>query len=58
MTEPSRPDAAGPPEVDQPALAAALEEIRDLDDRPLPEHHDRLRSVHEAMHAVLNPTTD
>lgn len=56
MNEPTTPAPAGPPEVDHPALAAALSEIRDLEDQPLSEHHERLQSVHDTMHAVLNPT--
>ncbi len=58
MTEPSTPAATAPPEVDHPTLAAALAEIGDLDARPLAEHHERLRAVHEAMHTVLNPSAD
>lgn len=58
MTEHTAPAAAEPPEVDHPALAAALAEIGDLDSRPLAEHHERLQAVHEAMYTVLNPSAD
>ena len=58
MSDPTAPVPVGPSEVEHPALAAALEEIRDLDAQPLAEHHERLRAVHEAMHAVLNPGSD
>lgn len=58
MNESPTPAPPGPPEVDHPALAAALAEIRDLDTQPLSEHHERLRTVHEAMHTVLNPSAD
>ena len=57
MSEPTT-SADTPPVVDNPAVTAALEEIRDLDARPLAEHHERLSSVHEALHAVLNPSAD
>ena len=43
-------------EVEHPALAAALQEVAGLDDRPLAEHHERLSRAHEALHAVLHPT--
>ncbi|MFL6026852.1 MAG: hypothetical protein ACJ72G_14035 [Friedmanniella sp.] len=45
----------GPPEVDHPAIAAALTEVADLDDRPLAEHQARLSRVHEVLHDVLHP---
>ena len=55
-----RPPTATPPSAGQaeehPALAAALQEVADLDDRPLAEHHERLSRAHEALQAVLDPT--
>lgn len=57
MSEPT-PAAAGPPAVDHPAVAAALQEIADLDARPLAEHHERISSVHEVLHAALHPSAD
>jgi hypothetical protein len=47
-----------PPEVDHPGLALALQQIGDLDSRPLAEHHDRLAAVHEVLHDVLHPDPD
>jgi len=58
MSEPTTTVAGEPPVVDHPSVTAALEEIRDLDARPLAEHHERLSRVHEALHTVLNPSTD
>jgi len=51
-------DAPAPPVVDHPVVAAALREVADLDDRPLPEHHDRLSRAHEVLHGVLHPEQD
>ncbi len=45
----------GPPAVEHPEVAAALDQVADLDDRPLAEHHDRLSRVHEVLHGVLHP---
>ena len=44
-----------PPEVDHPVIAEALQEVADLDDRPLAEHQSRLSRVHEVLHGVLHP---
>jgi hypothetical protein len=44
-----------PPAVDHPGIAAALQEVADLDDRPLTEHQGRLSRVHEVLHDVLHP---
>ena len=44
-----------PPEVDHPDIAAALQQVADLDDRPLTEHQERLSRVHEVLHDVLHP---
>jgi hypothetical protein len=51
----AEPAAGTVPDVDHPRLAEALERVRDLDDRPLAEHHDRLVEVHEVLHDVLHP---
>jgi hypothetical protein len=48
-------DRTPPPEVDHPAIAEALGEVADLDDRPLAEHQSRLSRVHEVLHDVLHP---
>ncbi len=45
----------GPPEVDQPEVAAALGLVADLDEHPLEVHHERLSRVHEVLHGVLQP---
>jgi hypothetical protein len=47
-----------PPEVDHPAIAEALQEVADLDDRPLAEHQARLSRAHEVLHDVLHPGSD
>jgi hypothetical protein len=47
-----------PPDVDHPGIAAALQEVADLDDRPLAEHQARLSRVHEVLHDVLHPDPD
>jgi hypothetical protein len=44
-----------PPAVDHAGIAAALQEVADLDDRPLGEHQGRLSRVHEVLHDVLHP---
>jgi hypothetical protein len=57
MTSDSAPVAGTtpPPDVDHPAIAEALREVADLDDRPLAEHQARLSRVHEVLHDVLHP---
>ena len=47
-----------PPDVDHPGIAAALQEVADLDERPLDEHQARLSHVHEVLHDVLHPDPD
>ena len=44
-----------PPAVDHPAITEALQQVADLEDRPLAEHHARLSRVHEVLHEVLHP---
>jgi hypothetical protein len=58
MTGQPAHEAANPPEVDHPDIAAALQEVADLDDRPLAEHQARLSRVHEVLHDVLHPDRD
>ena len=52
------PGQPTPPRVEHPGVAAALDELAGLDDRPLGEHQARLRRVHEVLHGVLHPETD
>ena len=47
-----------PPRVEHPGIAAALDELAGLDDRPLTEHQARLSRVHGVLHGVLHPETD
>ena len=58
MTGHPAPEAAGPPDIDHPEIAEALQELADLDDRPLAEHQARLSRVHEVLHDVLHPDPD
>jgi hypothetical protein len=51
-------EAPEPPDVDHPDIAAALQELAGLDDRPLTEHQTRLSRVHEVLHEVLHPDRD
>ena len=52
------PGQPAPPRVEHPGIAAALEELAGLDDRPLSEQQARLTRVHEVLHGVLHPETD
>ena len=57
--DPARlPAPPTPPDVDHPAVAAALERLADLDAQPLAEHQTRLSRVHEVLHDVLHPGPD
>jgi hypothetical protein len=49
------PRATQPPEIDHPEIAAALQEVADLDERPLEEHQARLGRAHEVLDRVLHP---
>ncbi len=46
------------PRVEHPVVAAALDDLTGLDDRPLGEHQARLSRVHEVLHGVLHPDAD
>jgi hypothetical protein len=44
----------GPPQTGDAEVDAALQELADLSERPLAEHHDRLARVHEVLHGALD----
>ena len=55
MSVPPGPPVGPPPQVEHPRIAAALQELADLEDRPLAEHQGRLTRAHEVLHEVLHP---
>jgi hypothetical protein len=58
MTASPVPGPPSVPPVEHPVVAEALQQVADLDERPLSEHHDRLSRAHEVLHAVLHPEPD
>ena len=44
-------EPTGDPEIDY-----ALDQLDDLSDRSVSEHHDHLARAHETLHAALNRT--
>lgn len=44
----------GPPRTGDAEVDAALQQLADLPQRPLAEHHDRLARVHEVLHGALD----
>ena len=52
MSEPTLDDV--PPHTGDAEVDAALQELTDLPQQPLAEHHDRLARVHEVLHGALD----
>jgi hypothetical protein len=50
------PSSAAREPTGDPEIDSALEELDDLPDRPVSEHHDHLARAHETLHAALDRT--
>jgi hypothetical protein len=43
-----------PPETGDPQIDRALDQVRQLEELPLSDHHDALSAAHDELHAALH----